>query len=355
MKNKFKIFPYCVILIMFLVMRNSSDIISTVKSSLSLCFSTVIPSIFPFMVLSGALVAVTTKDTFRYLEPLTKKLFGINSQCITPIICGFLCGFPIGAKCTAELYRSRTISQSEAESLVAFSNNPGPMFVIGVVGIGLFKSFKIGIFLYLVQLFSSLCSAVVLKNFTTHKAFVNSSYAERKKDFSSCVCDSIIGTLNICGFVMFFSVVTHLLSPLSAFMPEEVSSVIYCLAEITNGIYHLASLNFSKAHKLALASFTLAWSGFSVHMQVKSLISDTNLSLKKYYITKASSGVFSALVTYALFGSRDNIILFAVNNRFMIFIILFILCCYILAGHSTINFNKKRNSFYAHRLKTNFS
>jgi len=350
-KNKLKILPYCVILIMFLVMRNSADVINIVKNSLNLCFSTVIPSIFPFMVLSGALVAVTTKDTFSFLEPITKKLFGMNSQCITPMVCGFVCGFPIGAKCTAELYRQKSICRSEAESLMAFSNNPGPMFVIGVVGIGLFKSFEAGILLYGVQLFSSLCAAVVLKIFTTHQISRNSLYTKGKKDFSSCVCDSITGTISICGFVMFFSVVTHLLSPLSDFMPEEISSVIYCLTEITNGIYNVASVNSPIAYKLALASFALAWSGFSVHMQVKSLISDTDLSMKKYYITKALTSVFSALVTFAIFKYRDNIFLFSINHKLLIFSVLFVICCYSLTG----NCIKKRNPFYAHRLKTNFS
>jgi len=160
-KNSFVI--YTILLAMSLMIFKSSEVLTSVRKSLIICFSSVIPSLFPFMVLSSAFVGNVSASSFKFVRKISRRLFGISAFATAAFICGMICGYPIGAKCTRELYDQKKITASEAESLIAYSNNSGPLFVIGAIGIGMFNSVKGGILLYIIQLISALTAAMLLK------------------------------------------------------------------------------------------------------------------------------------------------------------------------------------------------
>lgn len=324
-KLKKNLFVYFILVSMIIIAVRSEKILSCARESLSLCFSTVIPSLFPFMVLSSLFVNSYTNDSFKFASAVTKRLLGIQKAANAAFMCGLICGYPIGAKCTCELYKAKKISASEAESLIAYSNNSGPLFVIGAVGAGIFGSVKTGILLYGVQLFSALCAAKILKSHTTYSLSPYHESSKTKISFTQSVCTSVINIINVCGFIVFFSVINELIHPFLTLLPPSMQAIIFCILEITNSIVNISSLEYSYAVKLAFVSFALGWSGLSVHMQVKSLIEDTGLSMKKYYITRFMMGVASSVVTYTALTRFDTISLFVCTNKLAIGLVTFVL------------------------------
>ncbi len=322
LKNSYKLL--LIFLSMIALSINSAGVINALKDAMSLCFTTVIPSLFPFMVLSNMFVGNLGEGSLKFLQKGAKSLFGISQYGCGAFICGMICGYPVGAKCVGNLYKENKISLSEAESLVAYSNNSGPLFIIGAVGVGMFSSVKIGAILYLLHILTALICAMLLKPYTYSKVYPAKS-THSKKDLTSSICDSTVSILNVCGFILFFAAVNELIWPIVKLMPSYTKILLTSFLEITNGAKTISQSGFSKEIKIALCAMALGWSGLSVHLQVKSILSPLGISLKKYYIGRVFISIVSCIGTYLIVNSTDDIALFALQNSKVVFLVLPIL------------------------------
>ncbi len=103
-------------------------------SALNLWFQKMIPTLLPFMILSGILIRMNLSDRFAKLfAPFLRPVFRLSDSCLYVIVTGFLCGFPMGARVTAESYERGKLDRREAALLLAFCNNIGPIYVTGFV------------------------------------------------------------------------------------------------------------------------------------------------------------------------------------------------------------------------------
>ena len=113
----------------------------SVAEALALCARSVVPSLFPFLVASSALLALGFGELAApWLAGLMEPLFRVPGAGSAALVLGLVGGYPIGAKTAADLYRENLVSREEAERLLAFCNNSGPAFILGVVGAGVFAS-----------------------------------------------------------------------------------------------------------------------------------------------------------------------------------------------------------------------
>jgi len=304
-KKYFK--PTIIFLLIILITFRSSYVFDGVKSGLKICFSSVIPALFPFMVLSGLFIGSMKFSNNSFVTKFSKKLFGISAYGSCAFLCGMLCGFPIGAKCAVQLYEEGKISHSEAETLIACANNSGPLFVVGALGMGILKSYKAGLLLYAVQICCAVLTAIMMKSVTYTKHIpVNNSF--KKTSLTTSICDSVSNTLNVCGFIVFFAAIIKLAEPAMYFMPGSIKSICMGILELTNGIYYV-NYNFNDIwNKVIVSACLLSWSGISVHMQVKSIIKNSGLSMKKYYFARTSMCVLAFIMTIILSGKAEIII-----------------------------------------------
>ncbi len=103
-------------------------------TGLNLWFQKMIPTLLPFMILSGILIRMNLSDSFAHLfSPLFRPIFQLSDSCIYVLVIGFLCGFPMGARVTAESYQRGKLSRREAELMLAFCNNIGPIYFTSFV------------------------------------------------------------------------------------------------------------------------------------------------------------------------------------------------------------------------------
>ena len=129
------------------------------KSGLALCYNVIIPSLFPFFVLSSLVVELGLAGYLgRLLEGLMRPLFHVSGACASAFALGFIGGYPVGAKTAISLYENGMCTKTEAERLLAFCNNSGPAFILGVVGAGVFASSRVGVLLYLAHAAASFSS-----------------------------------------------------------------------------------------------------------------------------------------------------------------------------------------------------
>ena len=111
-----------------------------VKNGLSLWANSVVPSLFPFFVATELLSHTNIINQLgNILNFIMKPLFNVNGKGSFAFIMGIISGYPIGAKIAANFRKNNICSKEECERLLSFTNNSGPLFIIGTVGISMFE------------------------------------------------------------------------------------------------------------------------------------------------------------------------------------------------------------------------
>ena len=127
--------------------------ITAVSGALKLCVTAVIPTLFPFFVCSSLLIAFGLGEFgSRFLSGVMRPLFKVSGAGAVAVILGVVSGCPVGASCAVELYKTGKITKPEAERLLSFCNNSGPLFIIGTVGFAMNSSVALGGVLYIIHI-----------------------------------------------------------------------------------------------------------------------------------------------------------------------------------------------------------
>ena len=291
---------------------------SAMRDGLNLCGNVILPSLFPFFVLSALVVELgMSRCLGRLLEPVMAPLFRVNGACASALALGFLGGYPVGARTAISLYQSGQCSRTETERLLAFCNNCGPAFILGVVGAGVFGSGQVGLLLYLGHLAASLLVGLVFRFYKPgeaprcrNKQAAQFQTVSISAAFTHSVTGALQSTLNICAFILFFTVAIRILTlsgfltTLSAglsglFAPFGLSQIwaerlLTGLLELSSGVSALTDGTMSG--RMSMAAFMLGWAGVSVHCQVMAFLGDSGLSLRTYLAGKLLHGVLSAAI-----------------------------------------------------------
>ncbi len=298
------------------------EAMSAARDGLTLCANVIIPSLFPFFVLSSLVVELGLAGYLgRLLEGVMRPLFRVGGPCASAGALGFIGGYPVGARTALSLYQKGMCTRTEAQRLLAFCNNSGPAFILGVVGTGVFASSRAGVLIYLAHAAASVCVGLLFRFYGREKGgkeghpppcIRTTSFPAA---FTTAVRDSFLSTLNICAFVVFFMVVIRMLtlSGLLTGLADVLGELLAPLGlnamwarrlltgvlELTSGVWSLNGEG-SLTGRLSMAAFLLGWAGLSVHCQVLSFLGESDLSPRTYLIGKFLHGTLSALFTAAL-------------------------------------------------------
>ncbi len=288
---------------------------------MTLCLNVIIPSLFPFFVLSTLIVRLGIARYFgKVMEPVMRPLFNVGGACSSAFVMGFIGGYPVGAKTVIALYENGSCSKVEAERLLSFCNNSGPAFILGVVGAGVFSRAPSGLLLYLTHTLASICVGLIFRYWGkgNKKDSVARLPEAVPRRFTPAFVDSVKSafqtTINICGFVIFFTIFIKLLflSGLLPFIASGIGTVfspfgfdkawaerlLTGLIELTSGVWTLQGAAGELSRSMAMAAFMLGWAGLSIHCQVLSFIGDSGLSVRTYIYGKILQGSIAAVFAY---------------------------------------------------------
>lgn len=275
---------------------------------LNLWFQKMIPTLLPFMILSGILIRMNLTEGFvRMIHPLLRILFHTSPNGSYTLVMGFLCGFPMGARIVGELYGTGKLSKWEAERLLAFCNNIGPIyflsFAMPVLGINsvlgpFFIMYGIP-FAYGILIMRILPLARRMTDIVNRFPGKDERIAQ---DFGSAVSllpatddailSGLLGIAKLGGYMVFFNLLNILFVPFTHLSPGLLG-LYNCLLEITSGIDRYGQ-SFP-----CLVLILLPFGGFSCIAQTYSMISHTDLSIRSYLGHKLVQTVLTALC-YAL-------------------------------------------------------
>ena len=312
-KLKNFILPFILVFFTICLVVFSNSNLKAAKNGLVLWANSVVPSLFPFFV-ATELLSYTNFTYYlgKLLNKFMKPLFNIRGEGSFAFIMGILSGYPMGAKIAANFRQNNICSKVECERLLSFTNNSGPLFIIGSVGISLLGNSTIGFLLLFTHLLASISVGFLFrfwKRNDTEKFISDSSNVKNKNiklsSLGEVIGNSIKNSINtilmIGGFVVLFSVILSILKTsnllnISCYFMKPVfelfripqafySGIISGVIELTNGlniICHIPEKNISI--NIIIASFILGLGGISVLLQVWSCISKTDLSITPYIL-----------------------------------------------------------------------
>jgi len=336
----------CLLFIACLIIFSKTAVNAAAKG-LDLWLNIVFPSLFPFFVASELLNGTGfIRATGVILEPVMRPLFNVPGCGSFALLMGVTSGYPVGAKITAGMRKENLLTKSEAERLLAFSNNSGPLFIVGAVAVGMFKMPRVGPFLLICHIAACITVGVLFGLFSrSRRTSSNTSggklfrrfkmelLASREGAnanfglaFGNAIKNSVMTLLMIGGFIILFSVVINLLLETgiiqaisdvisSAVSPmgigkEIVTSVVSGFFEITTGTNMTGNAHaVPLPHKLSAASIIIGWAGLSVHSQVLSIISSTDLSIRPYLLGKLLQGIIAGIYTLVGFKAVGQVFL----------------------------------------------
>ena len=215
-------------------------------------------------------------------------------------------------------------SKAEAERLIAFTNNSGPIFILGTVGISLLGNQKIGQILLISHIFSSIIVGFIFRFWKQNQVNLTfRNYNSEKTDLvkisnlgeilGDAIKKSIFTVLSIGGFIVLFSVIISILTSAQILViiansleflgiPYEFSlGFLTGIIELTNGLQTTSLFYASMPTScILLCSFLLGFGGLSVLLQIFSIISKSKISIKSYFYGKLLHGTISVILTFWL-------------------------------------------------------
>lgn len=289
--------------IICLIVSGAKQSITFAREAIDICFEMIIPTLFPFFICSGLLIYSGFCEVLsRLFRFCMKPLFNVSPAGSSAFILGIVSGYPLGAITAGELYSNNYLSKTEAERLLAFCNNSGPLFILASVGIAVYADMKVGIMLYISHILAALTVGVLFRfykksDFTAPPTVMTSPKRSIGEIFSIALQNAISSMLTVCGAVLFFSVISRLILNLVSLSPAA-DAIAAGLTEFVTGTIKISVLNASLAKKLILTSFIVGFAGLSVHAQVMAVTAKYGLSLKPYIIGKFLHGLLAALYTF---------------------------------------------------------
>lgn len=302
-------------------------------------WANVVPSLLPFFICTEVLKSLGLINALGiWLTPIMRPLFHLPGAAALPLILGFFSGSPTAAIIVADLRRQELLTRNEAERLLAFTNNAGPLYIMLTVSCALDMP-ESGLLLALTHYPVNLLYGIILRFFAnkdtantksanteanpqtdtippTHHAKQNIMHgwhalSDSPPPLGVLLRDSSQKALQsiamIGAFMLIFSLLLHALQfsgllnllnfcllPLTVLpwlTPETIPALTQGLFEMTLGIVTLSESNTIKnsaiteiqpEFQLCTAAMILAWSGLSIHAQISGMISGTDIRLRYY-------------------------------------------------------------------------
>lgn len=276
------------------LVTHTQDCAQAAHEALELCISTVIPSLFPFMVLSSLLTGCGAVTPGRHLSGLMRPLFHLSSAGSGALVLGLVGGYPMGARAVAELVRGGSLAHDEGERLLAFCNNAGPGFILGMCGTAMFHSARAGAWLYLVHVSGALLTGMLLRGNSSQPLQKVAAPPQRTlaQALSPAVRSSCAGMATVCGFAVLFTVLSRMAAGLTDTLSVLMRAALLGALELTGGVLMLPDTRGG----FVLCAALLGWGGLSVHAQTLSMLEGSGLHMRRYFLGKLLHALVSAVL-----------------------------------------------------------
>ena len=250
---------------------------------MQLCCETVIPSLFPFLVLCELLLQSPLASFFGIPFIPVARALGIRSRrAPAALFCGLLGGFASAARSVDRMYREGEISPREASVLLVCCIGSSPAFIVGSVGFAMLGSVKAGWFLLASQFAAGLmCGFAASRLAPEGNAQPPHRPSPPEKGIVAAVRGAVFSMAVLCGYIILFSFLAGIYTPAGSSPPAQYA---VCLPlEVTAACQKASTC--APAYRVPLCMAALSLMGACVFLQVRAL-THPNISLRPLALSR---------------------------------------------------------------------
>ena len=305
----------CVCLAIVLLGRSQAAA-QGVRDGLTICGQVIIPSLFPFMVLSAFLACSRAGTVLeRLLQPICRHIFHLPQAAATPLLMGLIGGYPVGPRCIGTLVQDGRLTTEDGARMACFCSNAGPPFLISAIGAGMLGDQDLGILLLVCQVVSALLIGICLgisRPVPPRAIPAPHHYPPYSACLVTAVANASSGILSICAFVVLFTclnalleqfgiiaLITHLLANVAPWLPQQlVPGTLLGVLEVTSGCNVLTQV--AHPYTMPVLAALVSFSGLSVICQVRAAAGTSYLRPVGFLLSRLAHAVLSAILMMLL-------------------------------------------------------
>ncbi len=279
----------------FILLKFSSYSVSGVKKGIDICMGSLIPSLYPFMILTNYYALSEISEVrMGVIDKLCSLLFRLPGCCAAVILFSFVGGLPVGAKMSVGLYERGLISKEQCGRMLCFCVNPGPAFVISAVGMTMLGSKATGVIIYVSLILSSLIIGITSRYFSVgNETYIDSisvkNSAVKGAPLETAVIKSSKAIFAICAWVVAFSCLNEITANLN--LSDAVKSFILFTSEMTCG-----SMTAAESFSAPIIAAVIGFSGFCGHFQLMGEINKAEIKYKYFLVSRIINSGISAVI-----------------------------------------------------------
>ena len=304
-KKYLNIFISIIIFIfLFEIFDHSNTIINTVYKSTSIWFYNIVPTILPIYIIVDLLI---NYNTIEYLSNIfgkfMEKFFKMKRETSFVFLLSIISGFPSNSKYIKSLLEDNIINTKEANKLLMFTHFSNPLFIIETIGVTFLNNKRIGILILIVHYLTNLIIGFINRNYYVNLKVQKVQSKKNRTSFVNTLTNSIYNTIEILfllyGIITIFMIITTIIKE-NIPINNNINSYLCGLLEMTQGIYYVSSLNIPISIKASIMTFFISFGGFSIHMQVFSILSNYNLQYKDYFLSRIVHALISSSIIFLI-------------------------------------------------------
>lgn len=304
----------CLLFLCFLMMTRSKQVIDSVLFSLSIWRDHLFPTLFPFFILSGLLIAYGLPDFLgEILKKFMGKLFYLPGESAFVLGISMISGFPSSAKFTRELVVNQQLSEEEGSYLLTFTHFSNPLFVIGTIGSLLLQNQTLGFLILLAHMSSNFIIALLFrkkKNLSVSSVSYRRAFQKMQEKqhsspslgtiLSNVIFDTMKTLMLLLGVVTIFLIITTLLDEL---FPLSIEGYAFLsgMLEMTQGVKNVSLLKIPLVFRAMAMAAIISFGGLSVHMQILSILSDTKIRYRSFFLARVLHALLAAGIVFFLY------------------------------------------------------
>lgn len=306
---KQKIFNGLIILaflvLFFEVLFNKVLIFDTISYSLDIWVNNLIPSMFPFFIISDVLINYQITNYIpKFIKKSFGKIFNVSEQVISIFFLSLFSGFPSNARNTKTLYQQKLLTTEEASHALIFTHFANPLFVLSTVAVLFLHNEQYGYLILGSHYLGNIIIGIIFRNFYSNNNINYKPIIKKSQSFSNTLIRAIkssvdtllliLGTLTC--FLILSSLIIHRLD-----INIYASAIIKGILEMTMGLKAISILQVTDIYKVILSTMFISFGGLAVHLQVLSQLVDTDISYHFFLVARILHALISGSICYLLF------------------------------------------------------
>ncbi|MDE5977392.1 MAG: sporulation protein, partial [Turicibacter sp.] len=281
MKNIIK--SLILLLFLFILLLQPAPIIVATKAGFTTWADKVVPSLFPFFILTRLMTYYQVPQLMgKLLTPIFKHLLHLSPITFFVMFLSMISGNPSGSKMARDYYDQKLINEKEIEGLIYFCNFSSPLFILGTVGVVLYQSTSIGYLLLLAHLLGAIivfifCYPLLRSKNTLQQINVQFPTQPFSTILIDCIESSLQTLIRVGGIIVFFYIISETLNILqiTAIITRSIKPILEQIGllsiepimagilEFTQGVTKVSQTTASLQTKLVITAFIISFTGLS--------------------------------------------------------------------------------------------